>query len=156
LRRQLQVQLGSIGSSAACDSVSEKGAAAAPLLSVPAQHVRSLLHPYARRSHYTLVSDSVGVQADVAFGNGASDEAGDMCCSSGLAQFLRAADISAGSRVSVATCYDMQHLHISQLHASARPPPASTAALAANDAAASTGGLRLLSSDVRVVGRNVR
>jgi hypothetical protein len=140
LRRQLRVRLGGVSSPA--DAAADTSAAAAPLLSVPAAHARGLLHPYARCSRYTLVSDS-GVEQEVAFGGGGSDGGGDMCSSSDgeLASFLQAAGVSPGSNVSIAVCNDMQHLHISQLHQSTHHPPTSTPTAAPTSAAAHEGEL---------------
>lgn len=142
LRRQLRVHLGggnssATGGSSPADASADTSAAAAPLLSVPAADVRDLLHPYARCRRYTLVSDS-GMEQEVAFGGvggGGGRGGGDMCSSNDgeLASFLQAAGISLGSNVSIAVCNDMQHLHISQLHQSARQPPASTTAAAPAD-----------------------
>ena len=144
LRRQLRVRLGGGGSpaDAAADAAADASAAAMPLLSVPAADVRGLLHPYARCSRYTLVSNS-GVEREVAFGGGGSNGGGDMCSSDDgeLASFLQAAGISAGSSVSIAVCNDMQHLHISQLHQSPHRPPASATAAARTSAAAPEGEL---------------
>jgi hypothetical protein len=108
LRRQLRVRLGSgnssaTGGSSPANAAADASAATMPLLSVPAADVRDLLHPYARCSRYTLVSDS-GVEQEMAFGGGGSEGGGDMCSSSDgeLASFLQAAGISPGSNVSIA------------------------------------------------------